>query len=148
MIKLFLPAKKYAAISITGASCQLNCLYCGGKYLLGMLNAGSPGQLKALARRLKKKGVEGVLISGGFTLEGKLPFKPFLDAIRYIKKRLGMVVSIHPGLIDRDEAKELRRAGVDVVDFELILDPYVISFLKRLKAVSYTHLTLPTILLV
>jgi len=133
MTDLFVPGLKYASVSITGRRCWLNCAYCNAKYLEGMLSSETPGQLVSLARRLKAGGVEGILISGGFTRDGKLPFKPFLRAIARIKKELGMVVSIHPGLVDEAEASELRRAGVDVVDFEFVADPYVARRLKNLS---------------
>ena len=132
-LKAFFPGEMYASISITGARCWLNCKYCMGRYLEFMEHATTPGELRSLARRLWRRGVRGVLISGGYTRDGKLPIKPFLPAIEYIKRELGMVVSVHPGLVSKEEARELRRAGVDVVDFELILDPVVIREVKGLN---------------
>ena len=103
-----------------------------GKYLLGMHRVTTPGELKALVRRAWKRGTRGLLLSGGFTRDGILPIRPFLSVVRELKRGYGLVVSVHPGLVDRYGAEELRRAGVDIADFELVLSEEVIRRVKGL----------------
>ncbi len=118
---------------MTGYRCSLKCKYCMGKYLEGMYPVETPGELKALVRRAWKRGVRGILLSGGFTRDGVLPLRPFLPAVRELKKDYGLIVSVHPGLINEEDVKLLVEAGVDIVDFEVELDEEVIRDIKGLK---------------
>ncbi len=131
----FIPGERFLAVSITGSWCGLKCLYCMGKYLRGMHQVTTPGELKALAKRAWKRGARGILISGGFTKEGKLPVKPYLGVIRELKREYGFVVSVHTGLVGEKEARELRAAGVDIVDFEVVLGRRVIKEVKGLRGI-------------
>lgn len=133
MVDAFIPGSKFAAVSITGSTCWLNCKYCMGRYLKGMEHTPTPHHLKAFAKKFYKQGGRGILISGGFTREGKLPLTPFLQTIREIKKEYDFVISVHPGLVNKDDAENLRLAGVDIVDFDLTLSTYAIKRLKNLK---------------
>lgn len=142
MVDAFIPGSKFAAVSITGSTCWLNCKYCMGKYLKGMERTPTPHRLKAFAKKFYKQGGRGILISGGFTREGKLPFTPFLQTIQEIKKEYGFVISVHPGLVSKEDAENLRRAGVDVVDFDFTLSTYVIKELKNLKGKDPTDFVL------
>jgi len=131
----FYPDGKYASVSITGSSCKLQCKYCRGRYLRCMTSVRNPRELYSLAAKLERKGVRGILISGGFDECGRLPFDSFLPVVREIKRRLGFVLSVHPGLVSRRDAASLKEAGFDVVDYELVLDPVVVSELKNLHGV-------------
>ncbi len=133
MVDAFIPGSKFAAVSITGSNCWLNCKYCMGKYLKGMEATPTPYDLKAFAKKFHKQGGRGILISGGFTPEGKLPLTPFLQAIRDIKRDYDFVISVHPGIVSKDDAENLRLAGVDIVNFEFTLSNYTIKWLKNLK---------------
>lgn len=117
----FFPKGKFAEVSITGRKCELNCPMCGGRWLEGMMSAENPEELLKLGRKLWRKGVRGLLISGGFTKEGKLPFIPFIWAIRELKK-MGFLMSIHTGPLERREAEVLSKTGIDLVDYDLILE--------------------------
>ncbi|NPA98206.1 MAG: radical SAM protein [Crenarchaeota archaeon] len=121
-VKAFIPGKAFPSVSITGSRCWLNCRYCMGRYLGQMEHVDTPEKLYWYARQVKKNGGIGLLISGGFTSDGKLPYRAFLPSIKRIKKELGLILSIHPGLVSREEAAELREAGIDIVDYEIILD--------------------------
>ncbi|MEM2875855.1 MAG: radical SAM protein [Candidatus Bathyarchaeia archaeon] len=132
-VKAFIPATKYPAVSITGSRCLLNCKYCMGHYLKGMLSAQSPKQLYNLAKNLYRRGARGILVSGGFDSEGKLPLKPFLSVLKEVKEDFDLVVSVHCGLVDKKLARGMRQAKVDVAEYELIVDPLVISEVTRLK---------------
>ncbi|MCD6301035.1 MAG: radical SAM protein, partial [Staphylothermus sp.] len=121
MVLAFIPSKKFPAISITGTKCWLMCSYCMGRYLKGMNHVHSPDELMKTAEYYAERGAIGLLISGGFTREGKLPLKPYIKTIKEIKKKYDLVISIHTGLIDKEEAFMLREAGVDIIDYEFIL---------------------------
>ncbi|MEM2793649.1 MAG: radical SAM protein [Candidatus Methanomethylicia archaeon] len=120
VVKAYMPLPLFPAISITGEWCGLKCKYCGGKLLKGMLIVNTPHELYSLCRRLKENGVIGCLISGGFSRDGVLPIKPFIQTIRDIKKDLEFIISIHVGFASRDYAEILRNCGVDIVDLNVI----------------------------
>jgi len=136
-IKVFIPGLKYPSISITGDYCSLMCDYCRGRYLRGMKRVLTPKELYDLVRKLYKDGINGVLISGGFNTEGSLPIEPYIPVIKDIKKDFRIVISIHTGLISKSLASKLRDAGVDVVDYELIVDNYVIKEVMHLRGKEY-----------
>ncbi|ADI31760.1 radical SAM protein [Staphylothermus hellenicus] len=132
-ILVFIPGKKFPGISITGNKCWLMCSYCMGRFLKGMDHVYTPKQLYDLARYYAEKGAYGLLISGGFTREGYLPIQPYLDTIREIKKDFELIINVHPGIINEELAIKLRNAGVDIVDYELVLDNKVIRDIKHLN---------------
>jgi len=131
--KAFLPAWRFPAISITGRSCSLGCDYCRGRYLSGMIEAETPKKLYEVARIVARKGAKGILISGGFTEEGRLPIEPFIPIIKQVKRDFNLIISVHSGIVDESLASKLREAGVDIVDYELVIDPMVIRKLKHLR---------------
>ncbi len=131
--KAFLPAWRFPAISITGRSCSLGCDYCRGRYLSGMIEAETPKKLYEVARIVARKGAKGILISGGFTEEGRLPIEPFIPIIKQVKRDFNLIISVHSGIVDESLASKLREAGVDIVDYELVIDPVVIRKLKHLR---------------
>ena len=135
-VKAFIPGVRYPALSITGNKCALNCKYCMGHYLKGMISVSSPKMLYDVVRNLQKRGARGILVSGGFDPEGRLPVKPFLPVLREIKRDFDLVISIHCGLVDRELAREIRQAKIDIADYELIMDPTVIKEVTRLKAAN------------
>lgn len=104
---------------------------CQGRWLKGMTSATKPEELVKLGHHLSKRGVRGILISGGLTREGKLPIKPFAHAIRELK-RMGFFLSVHTGVVGKEEAELLSAAGVDLADYELILDADAIRLSKAL----------------
>ncbi|MET1160121.1 MAG: radical SAM protein [Thermoprotei archaeon] len=128
----FIPGKKFPSVSITGNKCWLMCSYCRGRYLNAMVHITSPCELYDFAEKLVENSGIGMLISGGFTREGKLPIKPYLNTIKRIKNKYSLILSIHPGLVSYEEARELGRAGFDIADYELVLDEQVIRVLKHL----------------
>lgn len=99
----------------------------------GMINAPSPNLLYKLAKRLWEEGAKGILISGGFDSKGELPIEPFLPYIKRIKKDFNMIISVHPGVVSKRLARALDNAGVDVVDYEFVIDPLVIRDIMHLK---------------
>ena len=110
----------YPAISLTGTRCALNCDHCQGILLRSMIPATTPARLAETCARLWDRGVFGVLISGGCDREGRLPWRDFIPAIRGIKRKTGLFISVHSGLVDDDTAHRLRDAGVDQALIDII----------------------------
>ena len=113
---------KYPAVSITGNECALKCDHCQGKLLNSMLQTSTPEKLVTQCLELAAKGSHGVLISGGCDLSGSLPWGRFIPAIKEIKQHTNLFVSIHSGLINEQEAFDLKQAGVDQALFDVIGD--------------------------
>ena len=111
---------KYPGISITGSQCSLSCDHCGAMILKTMIPAENPGELLEKCIQLEERGNYGVLLSGGCSKEGKLPWKKFVPAIAEIKQKTNLFVSIHSGLIDYQEARALKAAGVDQALIDVI----------------------------
>lgn len=135
MPRVYVPHPKYPTVSITGSWCGLGCDYCRRLVLRAMVQVENPSRFQSFCKRLKERGGIGCLISGGFTKEGKLPFEPYLDAIRWAKRELGLTLSIHPGILDKDGATQLRDSGIDVAEFYVVLSENV------LKSVMHTKLS-------
>ncbi len=111
---------RYPAISITGAHCGLNCDHCAGRILEPMPAATSPRALIDLCLRLKDAGVEGFLVTGGSDSQGRLPWDRFVDALGEVKRRTGLHLSIHSGMLDREVARSLKQAGVDQANLDIV----------------------------
>jgi uncharacterized radical SAM superfamily protein len=111
---------QFPTVSVTGTSCALNCKHCGGKILETMHPATTPETLFAVATKLKQHGAVGCLISGGCLPDGSVPLTPFIPAIRKIKRKLGLTVFVHTGIIDSATAMALKRAGADAALIDVI----------------------------
>jgi len=118
--------ENFLSISVTGKSCALLCDHCSGRMLAGMTPATSPEELLALAKRLRERGAQGILISGGCDKEGRVPIDNFHQAITDIKK-MGLQVIVHTGLVSKAQAKELKETGVDQVLLDIIGDRQTIQ---------------------
>ncbi len=129
----FIPGKRFPSLSITGSSCWLNCDFCRGRYLRGMEYAMGQRKFVKVVRNLIERGAKGILISGGFRRDGTLPIEPYLPLIKRIKEDYDIIISVHPGLVNRDIAEKLYEAGVDIVDYEFIVDPVVIRDIMHLN---------------
>lgn len=120
------PKPYFPSISLTGGFCALNCDYCKGRYLLDMISADDPENLYDTCVSLEADGARGVLLSGGYNKEGYLPIEPFLDSITRISQETNLFLSVHPGLVSDGLARKLGDAGIDLVDFNFIVDEEVI----------------------
>ncbi|MFH1821973.1 MAG: radical SAM protein [Methanobacteriota archaeon] len=116
------PHPSFPTISITGDACALCCKHCGRHYLKNMISCTTPETLHEECLKLSSNGVKGVLLSGGYNSEGYVPFEPFLDAIEQVKRKTGLFISTHTGLVPEWLAREMGRAGIDLADFDLIGD--------------------------
>ena len=69
MVYVFYPSRKTLTISLTGGTCSLMCDHCNAVYLKSMLT--KEADLKIIKDKSGK--YESALISGGSTVEGKVP---------------------------------------------------------------------------
>lgn len=110
----------FQAISMSGRNCQLHCKHCDATYLGGMLQAETPEKLYELCVQLEKKGVIGILLSGGSDKNGGiLNLEWMLPAIQQIRHDTSLIVNIHPGLVSEHIAKNL---SVDFASIEIPSD--------------------------
>lgn len=119
-IIFYRPCPSVMPVSITGSRCELDCPHCKGKYLSGMAKATMPPDLVRSFLAAKGAGAKRILITGGFTRAGRLPVEPMLSAIEEGKKRTGLGISMHAGLIDNSLMKRLRAAGVDTLLMDVV----------------------------
>ncbi|RUM46672.1 MAG: biotin synthase [Hyperthermus sp.] len=131
-IKAFVMRKLFRAISITGGYCELNCSHCNARYIRSMIPAIGK-RLPQVLKNLHRKGVRGVLLSGGWTRDGRLPVEKHLAELTSIKKELGMVFNVHLGLEDRREVLEQAREVFDIIDFEFTLSPWLANVVRGLR---------------
>jgi uncharacterized radical SAM superfamily protein len=113
---------KYPAVSITGSRCDLMCDHCQGKLLESMIPVPGPEALFETCLALDRKGDCGVLISGGCNRDGGLPWEPFLPAIRAVKEKTRLFISVHAGFVSEKDAAGLKQAGVDQALIDVIGD--------------------------
>jgi uncharacterized radical SAM superfamily protein len=114
------PDARFVPVSITGRACRLMCDHCRGRILESMHPVGSPAEFLDLGRRLARRGVEGILLTGGSDRDGVVPLRPYADAIREIREDLGLTVIVHTGLLREPDAEALARAGVDAAMIDII----------------------------
>jgi len=105
---------------VTGTACAYDCGHCGGRYLEGMADVSAPGELARRAEELEAAGGIGFLLSGGCSAGGSVDFSSHLEEIAGVKRRTGLVVNAHTGLMDPAGAQALRRAGVDAVSVDVV----------------------------
>ena len=121
--RLPLQKDRFAAISITGNHCDLQCGHCQGKLLESMIPAEDPETFLQIADRLRLAGAHGVLVSGGADQNGEVPLKQFIPFIKVLKEKDPQFkVIVHTGLIRREIAKGLKEAGVDQILIDVIGD--------------------------
>jgi len=91
-----------------------------------MIPAVTPNELIAVADRLKATGIKGVLVSGGCDYSGRVPFEPFVNALKYMK-RLGFKVFMHTGVVDKYRAQLLKDVGIDLVLIDAVISDKAIK---------------------
>ncbi|MHA2026706.1 MAG: radical SAM protein [Candidatus Thorarchaeota archaeon] len=115
----------FVSLSVTGTSCSLKCEHCDGHLLKGMESTVTPETLFERCKQIKKKGGEGVLISGGSDSEGYVPLERFGDAIKLVKSELEIEVVVHTGLVSEQTAQALAEAKIDAAMLDIIGDERV-----------------------
>lgn len=111
---------RFLPVSVTGSACALQCDHCQSKVLDGMISVKAGEDLFDLARRLKERGSEGLLVSGGSTRTGGVPLLSHLRHVARIRSELGMRVIVHSGVVRPALAEAIADAGVDGVMLDVI----------------------------
>ncbi len=122
-LKTYYPLPKFPPLSLSGTTCMLHCRHCDATYLSGMLAAETPEALLGRGRALRSRGAIGVLLSGGSAEQGALlNLASLTDAIRQLKQETGLILNLHPGLIEADTARRLAVdfASLDIPSTEVI----------------------------
>jgi uncharacterized radical SAM superfamily protein len=133
ILKIYIPNKRFPAISITGSECSLNCEHCNKMYLDGMKNLSNREDLKKfLYKHYENNGI-GVLISGGCNPDGAVPLGSFIDTIKEIKQNTNLIVNVHTGLLSAQTAKALVDAKVDIISFDITMDDSAIREIYHLN---------------
>ena len=83
-ITRYYPSRAHATLSVTGTKCALNCRHCGGKYLKNMLDVSTRDRFRNVICRLRKRGMKGILLSGGCDLNGEIRFTHLAEEIRKV----------------------------------------------------------------
>jgi len=131
-----LPLNKscFAAISVTGAHCDLHCGHCKGKLLESMIPAKDPETFFQTVERLRFQGALGILVSGGANRDGEVPLDQFIPPLRKIKEiDPSLKIIVHTGLVKRETAKALKDAGIDQILLDVIGDERTIHQIYHLK---------------
>jgi len=127
---LYNPTKKsFPALSVTGRECSLDCKHCHKIYLRHMI----PITPESLYTLCMNNNLKGALISGGCNPDGKVPLDNFLPTIKKIKEETDLLINVHTGLVDEREAKMLKRARIDCVSFDFVIDDKVIKDVYNLN---------------
>jgi uncharacterized radical SAM superfamily protein len=90
-----------------------------------MESAPTPESLLSKCEVLKEHGAEGILVSGGSDPKGHVPIDQYGDVIQTIKRKLGLKVVVHTGLVDEATAKSLALTHVDAAMIDVIGDERV-----------------------
>jgi hypothetical protein len=73
--------------------------------------------------------------------DGSVPLGKFTNAIARIKRNLDLIAVVHTGIVDRESAERLKKAGVDAALIDVIGDDDTICQIYRLRAkiADYEH---------
>ncbi len=77
-------------VSVTGDYCPMQCKHCGGVYLRHMVHVN---EMESYAR----KGYRVFLVSGGMMPDGRIPFEPYYEKLKYLKEEYGLKYNFHIG---------------------------------------------------
>jgi len=126
--------ESFAAISVTGKHCDLQCGHCRGILLESMILAEDPETFFQVAEQLRSRGALGILVSGGANQNGEVPLKKFIPSIRIIKEKDPQFkVIVHTGLIRKEVAEDLKRVQVDQILIDVIGDDETIRKVYHLN---------------
>ena len=111
----------FKSVSVSGRGCHLQCDHCKGILLEDMVDATELG-LKETLEHLIDNGAKGFLISGGSSVNGKVPILPHVGEIKNIKKQHDVEIVIHSGFMAESEIGALQEAGIDGIMFDYMGD--------------------------
>lgn len=103
---------RYPALSLTGTWCALQCDHCRGKLLEPMIPVSGPSDLLEKAARLRARGAQGLLLSGGSDEHGRLPWNAYAEAIARAGLENGLFLTAHTGFPLLEDCRLLRASGV------------------------------------
>ncbi len=112
---------KFPSLSMSGDACGLHCKHCNHVYLNDMQHVPRPENLYKQALAIHAQGAVGCLISGGCTPNGEmLNLRVLLPTIQRIKQETDLIIKLHTGLVDKQLAEDIVRAGVDIASLEVV----------------------------
>jgi len=85
-----------------------------------MPDVSTPSLLQEFAINLNERGGTGILVSGGSTLQGRVPLDRYISTLRWIKDNTDLILNIHPGLVDSAMADAIASTGVDMASVDLV----------------------------
>ena len=127
---------RFTAVSLTGAKCALQCDHCKSSVLESMRAIPQGQSLFDLAQALASRGSRGLLVSGGMTVDGRVPHLENLADVVRVKRELGQKVILHTGLVDQATARAMKAAGVDGAFIDIIGADETIHRVYHLKKMS------------
>jgi uncharacterized radical SAM superfamily protein len=126
-------ASDFPTISVMGNTCDLNCKHCAGKILETMHPVMTPQELFELGVQLKRNGAKGVLVSGGCLPDGSIPLEDFTPVLGLFKRKLGLKVFVHTGMLGVETAILLKKAEVDAALIDVIGSEQTAKWIFDLK---------------
>jgi uncharacterized radical SAM superfamily protein len=126
---------EFVSVSLTGTVCALGCEHCKTVILRGLTSLPYfGGSLFDLCARLAERGARGVLVSGGSDARGRVPLHKHIPDLIRIRRELGLVIRVHPGLPDDATCAGLAEAGIDGAMVDIIGDGDTIREVYHLDA--------------
>lgn len=114
-------AEKFVTISVTGNACALACDHCAMVKLKGMWDLRKVDlDLFGMCVRAQERGAQGVLISGGCDKHGKVPLLRHIPDLIRVREELGLLIRVHPGVVDEATAEGLAQVGIDGAMMDII----------------------------
>src|SRR6266545_4992122 len=112
-------AGAFVSLSVTGASCALQCDHCQSRVLEGMVPLNGAGLFEQ-ACALAARGARGILVSGGCDARGRVPLLRHVPDLKRIRAELGLAIRVHPGLPDEETAAALGEVDLDGAMLDVI----------------------------
>jgi len=99
-----------------------------------MPDVSSPEKLREYCIKHEERNGVGLLISGGSTQNGRVPLEPFLDSIRWVKDHTDLIINLHTGMLNKEEALAIAATGIDIVSVDLVGDAETLRRVYGLNA--------------
>ncbi len=126
---------RFPSVSVSGTRCSLNCEHCRSRLLETMIPVTTPESLWDVCIRVKERGGEGILLSGGSTPKGNTPILEFVPALKRAKDDLNLDIVVHTGVVYPEVVRALGDAGIDGAMLDIIGDN------KTIQEVCHLDLT-------
>lgn len=115
-------SNSFPAFSITAGGCALMCDHCQARILEPMIPATRPEMLEQKVRHLvETENLQGFLLSGGSDKRNEVRYARFYPVIESLKREFPHLrIAIHTALTDRQGARDMEAAGVDIAMLDVI----------------------------